>query len=77
MLRMGRVPGLLLAVLALPHLGLPALEPSLRWAAVISAAVPMMGIYPILAQAYGQEDVGAGAMLVTTVASFFTLSGLL
>lgn len=67
----------LLAVLALPYLGLPALDPSLRWAAVLSAAVPMMGIYPIIAQRYGQEDIGAGAMLVTTVASFFTLSGLL
>ena len=67
----------LLAVLALPHLGLPALEPSLRWAAVLSAAVPMIGIYPILAQRYGHEDIGARAMLATTVASFFTLSGLL
>jgi len=67
----------LLAVHALPHLGAPALEPSLRWAAVLSAAVPMMGIYPIIAQRYGQEDVGAAAMLVTTVASFFTLSALL
>lgn len=41
------------------------------------AAMPMMGIYPILAQAYGQEDFSAAALLVTTVASFFTLSGLL
>jgi hypothetical protein len=67
----------LLAVHALPYLGAPALEPSLRWAAVLSAAVPMMGIYPIIAQRYGQEDVGAAAMLVTTVASFVTLSALL
>jgi hypothetical protein len=67
----------LLAVHALPYLGVSALEPSLRWAAVLSAAVPMMGIYPIIAQRYGQEDVGAAAMLVTTVASFFTLSALL
>jgi predicted permease len=66
-----------LAVLAVPLLGLPALEPSLRWAAVLSAAMPMMGIYTILAQAYGQEDIGAAAMLVTTVASLFTLSALL
>ena len=66
-----------LAVLALPWLGMPALDPSLRWAAVLSAAMPMIGIYPIIAQRYGQEDVGAAAMLVTTVASFFTLSALL
>jgi len=67
----------LLAIQALPHVGLPALDASLQRAAVLSAAVPMMGIYPILAQAYGQEEVGAAAMMVTTVASFFTLSALL
>lgn len=67
----------LLALLALSWLGLPAMESSLRTAAVLMAAMPMMGIYPILAQAYGQEDFSAGALLVTTIASFFTLSGLL
>jgi malonate transporter and related proteins len=67
----------LLAVLALPVLGLPALDPTLRTAAVVMAAVPMLGIYPILAQAYDHEGSSAAAMLVTTVASFFTLSGLL
>jgi malonate transporter len=36
-----------------------------------------MGIYPILAQAYGQEDFSAAALLVATVMSFFTLSALL
>ncbi len=66
----------LLAILALPLLGL-TLDPSLRMAAVLMAAMPMMGIYPILAQAYGQEDFSAAALLLTTVASFFTLSGLL
>jgi predicted permease len=66
-----------LAVIALPALGMPALDPSLRAAAVLTAAVPMMGIYPIFAQAYGHEDVGAASMLVATVVSFFTLSGLL
>ena len=66
-----------LAVLALPALGMPVLDPALRAAAVLTAAVPMMGIYPIFAQAYGHEDVGAASMLVATVASIFTLSGLL
>ena len=68
---------LLLAVLALPVLGLPPLDPALRMAAVLMAAMPMMSIYPILAQAYGQEDFSATALLMTTVAAFFTLSGLL
>ncbi len=67
----------LLVLLALPLPGLPAMDPQMRMAAVLLAAMPMMGIYPILAQAYGQEGFSAPALLVTTAASFFTLSGLL
>ncbi len=67
----------LLAVLALPLLGFPALGAELRMAAVLMAAMPMMSIYPILAQVYGEEDFAATALLVTTIASFFTLSGVL
>lgn len=67
----------LLALFILPLLGLPALDPSLRMAVVLLAAMPMMSIYPILAQSYGGEDFSAPALLVTCVASFFTLSGLL
>jgi predicted permease len=67
----------LLATVVLPALGLPAMDPSLRMAAVLMAAMPMMGIYPILAQAYGQAAFSAAALLVTTVVSFFTLSGFL
>lgn len=66
-----------LAILLLPVLGLPALDPSLRLAAVLSAAMPMMGIYPILAQAYEKDSFSSAALLITTVASFFTLSALL
>ena len=73
----GHPLAVLVAILALPVLGLPPLDPALRMAAVLMAAVPMMSIYPILAQAYGQEDFSATALLMTTVASFFTLSGLL
>lgn len=67
----------LAAALALPWLGMTALAPQLRLAAVVLAAVPMMSIYPILAQSYGREDFGASALLVTTVASFFSLSALI
>lgn len=67
----------LLAILALPMLGLPALDPSLRVAAVLMAAMPMLGIYSILAQAYGQEDFSSAAVLITTIGSFFSLSALL
>ena len=68
---------MLLMVTALPALGLPEIEPPLRMAVVLMSAMPMIGIYPTLAQAYGQEDFAAVAMLLTTVASFFTLSALL
>jgi len=67
----------LLAIIALPLVGLPSIDPPLRTAAVLMAAMPMMSIYPILAQAYGQEALSATALLITTVASFFTLSALL
>ena len=67
----------LLATLVVTLVGLPALDPSLRTAAVLLAAMPMMSIYPILAQSYGKEDLGAAALLVTTVTAFFSLSGLI
>lgn len=66
-----------LAISALPLFGFAPIDPMLRMAAVLLAAMPMMGIYPTLAQAYGHEDLSAVALLVTTIASFFTLSALL
>ena len=68
----GIVPAQVFAGLAL--LGLGEIDPSLRMAAVLMAAMPMMGIYPTLAQAYGEEDVSAVALLAATVTSFFTIS---
>lgn len=65
------------ALALLVALGVPAPSAELRTAVVLMAAMPMMGIYPILAQAYGQQDTAAPAMLVATIASFFTLSALL
>jgi malonate transporter len=65
------------AIVLVTRLGLPALEPKLLVAAVLMAAMPMLGIYTVLAQRYGQEDQSAAALLVTTTVSFFTLSGLL
>ena len=55
----------------------PVTDPALRTAALLSCAMPMMGIYTILAQRFGHGAVSAAALLVTTVASFFTLTGLL
>lgn len=66
-----------LCILALPWLGIAPPGPELRRAAVLMAAMPMMGIYATLAQGYGQEDMAAAATLLCTVASFFTVSALL
>ena len=38
------------------------------------AAAPMLGIYPILGQRYGRQAVNAACLLVSTVASFGTLT---
>lgn len=65
------------AFLLLPLVGLEPIDPSLRIAAIVMAAMPMMGIYPTIAQAYGKEDLCAVALLLTTITSFFTLSALL
>ena len=50
------------------------IDASLKISAVLLAGMPMLGIYPLLAQRYGQEGFCAAALLVTTVASFFTIS---
>ena len=56
---------------------LPPMDRDLQTAVVIMAAVPMLGIYPILAQKHGHDAMAAAAQLGTTVASFFTLTSLL
>jgi malonate transporter len=64
-----------LAVLLMVVL-LPPMDVKLQTAAVLMAAVPMLGIYPILAQKHGHDTMAAAAQLGTTVLSFFTLSSL-
>ncbi|HVE53914.1 MAG TPA: AEC family transporter, partial [Ramlibacter sp.] len=53
---------------------LPPMARELQVMAVVMAAVPMLGIYPVLAQKHGQDTMAAAAQLGTTVASFFTLA---
>ncbi len=65
-----------LAVLLLVML-LPPMSRELQVAVVMLAAVPQMGIYPILAQKFGHDGMAASAQLASTVVSFFTLTGLL
>jgi len=53
------------------------LDPAMRIACIACACMPMVSIYPILAQRYRLEGLAAAALLVTTVASFFTISAFL
>ena len=46
-------------------------------AATLNAAMPMATIYPLLGQRYGQEGIASAILVVTTVSSFFSISGLL
>ena len=62
-------PALVLAAVLL----LPPMARELQLMAVVMAAVPMLGIYPVLAQKHGQDALAAAAQLVATLASFFTL----
>jgi predicted permease len=65
-----------LCVLGLVLLFPPA-NPLLGTAAVLIAAMPMMSIYPVLAQRHGHERLCSAALLAATVASFFTIGACL
>jgi malonate transporter len=55
----------------------PIADPQLRTAALLFAAMPMLGVYPILSLKYGHEEISAATLLAATVGSFFTLNALL
>jgi len=55
----------------------PVADPALRSAALLSGALPMLGIFTILSQRHGHGAISAAALLLTTIVSFFTLSSLL
>jgi len=63
-----------LGLAAMASAGLGVRDEGLAAAAVIMSAMPAMGIYPILAQRFGQERSAAVAMLAMTAASFVTIS---
>jgi predicted permease len=70
----GHPLAVLLMISLLPLLGVAPMGAELRAAALLMAAMPMLSIYPILAQAYGEADRSATTLLICMVASFFTLS---
>jgi predicted permease len=55
----------------------PPNNPLLGTAAVLIAAMPMMSIYPVLAQRQGQERLCSAALLAATVTSIFTIDAYL
>ena len=61
-------------ILLLPALGLPGLAPELAAAALLSCALPSMSIAAALAEQHGEGEFGAAALLLSTVASFPTLT---
>ncbi|WP_068111987.1 AEC family transporter [Tropicimonas marinistellae] len=67
--------GLALAVLSAIGFGVGDVQ--LSAAAIIMASTPVMAIYPILAQRFGEEQNAALAMFVMTLLSFFTISATL
>lgn len=52
----------------------PNLSSELKTAVIVFSAVPMFSIYPIIGDKYGERSFCASTLLITTVASFFTLS---
>ncbi len=66
-----------LAAALLVWLGVVALSPRMQVAVILSAAMPMIGIYPVLAQDYGLEGIASIALLLATSAAFVTLGALL
>lgn len=61
-------------VIFIAFLLIPGIDPLYIVGAVLFSAAPMISIYPLLGQRYGLGGVSAAAMLVATIASFFTLS---
>jgi malonate transporter and related proteins len=66
-----------LVLLSLPLIGLPVLSGDLAVAVILSTAMPMFGIYTLLAQDYGHEGIASIALLGATAGTFVTLSVLL
>lgn len=53
------------------------MDVSLQISAILLSNMPMLSIYPLIAQPYGQEGLSAATLLATTVVSFFTISFIL
>ena len=72
----GKLIGHPLAVAAALWLA-PGLDAHLEQAMLIVAGAPMLGVYPLLARPYGEEETASAALLMATAGSFVTLTALL
>ncbi len=70
-------PALMAFAIMLIPLGGLTLDSALAAPLILSAAMPMIGIYPILAAEKGHEGMASLALLIATTASFVTISALL
>ena len=52
----------------------PTLDPTLGQAALILAGLPMVTIFPLIAQRYDQGEIPATALVITTLLAFVTLN---
>ncbi len=55
----------------------PDFDPTLQTLTIVYAALPMAAIFPIIGSNYGMRNFCASSLLITTVASFFTLTAVL
>lgn len=53
------------------------MEASLQISAILLSSMPMLSIYPLIAQPHGHEGFCAATLLASTVVSFFTISFIL
>ncbi len=62
-------------VLGLVAIGLPELSPELRAAAILTCALPSMSVLAPIGEEYGEGELGAAVLMLSTVLSFLTITG--
>nr|WP_282103454.1 AEC family transporter [Halomonas getboli] len=53
---------------------LPGIDPLRIAGALLFASAPMVSVYPLLGQRFGLDDIAAATLMVSTLASFVTIS---
>ncbi|MDF2234733.1 AEC family transporter [Albimonas sp. CAU 1670] len=62
------------ALTALAFWALPGVSPGLAAIGIANAAMPMLSLFPLLGQPHGGEQVCATSLILSTAASFLTIS---